>query len=82
MTDVSDIQAEVLNFQEEARGCFQLAQAETLHEVRSVSMGMAIGWLKLGNRSPRPLFSGKLQPSKGSRGVNAVLSIFGAAGAD
>jgi hypothetical protein len=57
MTDVSDVQAEVLNFQEEARGCLQLAQAEALHEVRTILMGMAIGWLKLANRSHRPLFS-------------------------
>ena len=55
MTDVSGIQAEVLNFREEARGCLQLAQAETLHEVRTVLMGMAIGWLKLADESPRPL---------------------------
>jgi hypothetical protein len=54
MTDMSDVQAEVLSFQEEARGCLQLAQAEALHEVRTVLMGMAIGWLKLANRSPRP----------------------------
>ena len=57
MPDVSDVQAEVLNFQEEARGCLQLAQAEALHEVRTILMGMAIGWLKLANRSRRPLFS-------------------------
>jgi hypothetical protein len=57
MTDVSDVQAEVLNFQEEARGCLQLAQGEALHEVRTVLVGMAIGWLKLGNQSPRPFFS-------------------------
>jgi hypothetical protein len=34
-----------------------LAQAETLHEVRTVLMGMAIGWLKLADESPRPLFN-------------------------
>jgi hypothetical protein len=57
MTDVSGIQAEVLNFREEARGCLQLAQAETLHEVRTVLMGMAIGWLKLADGSPRSHFN-------------------------
>jgi hypothetical protein len=57
MIDVSGVQAEVLNFRKEARGCLQLAQAETLHEVRTVLMGMAIGWLKLADESPRPLFN-------------------------
>ena len=49
MADVLDVQAEVLNFREEARGCLHLAQAEELPEVRTVLMGMAIGWLKLAN---------------------------------
>jgi hypothetical protein len=57
MTDVSGVQAEVINFREEARGCLQLAQAETLHEVRTVLMGMAIGWLKLADGSSRALFN-------------------------
>jgi hypothetical protein len=57
MIDVSGVQAEVLNFRKEARGCLQLAQAETLHEVRTVLMGMAIGWLKFADESPRPLFN-------------------------
>jgi hypothetical protein len=54
VTDLSDVRAGMLNFREEARGCLQLAQAETLHEVRTVLMAMALGWLKLGNR---PTFS-------------------------
>jgi hypothetical protein len=54
VTDVSDVRSGVLNFREEARGCLQLAQAETLHEVRTVLMGMALGWLKLGNGNPGP----------------------------
>jgi hypothetical protein len=57
MTDVSDVRAEVLNFREEARGCLRLAQMEALHEVRTVLMGMAIGWLKLANGNPRATFS-------------------------
>ena len=54
MADVLDVQAEVLNFREEARGCLHLAQAEELPEVRTVLMGMAIGWLKLANGTPLP----------------------------
>ena len=57
MTDMSDVRAEVLNFREEARGCLQLAQAEAIEEVRTVLMGMAIGWLKLANGNPWPTFS-------------------------
>jgi hypothetical protein len=38
---------EVLDFREEARGCFQLAQAEGHPEVKTVLMGMALGWLTL-----------------------------------
>jgi hypothetical protein len=49
MADVLDVQAEVLNFREEARGCLHLAQAEGLPEVRTVLMGMAIRWLKFAN---------------------------------
>jgi hypothetical protein len=50
MPDVLDVAAKVVDFREEARGCLLLAQAETRHEVRTVLMGMAIGWLKLANR--------------------------------
>jgi hypothetical protein len=35
MADLLDVQAEVLNFREEARGCLHLAQAEGLPEVRT-----------------------------------------------
>ena len=38
MADVLDVQVEVLNFREEARGCLHLAQAEELPEVRTVLM--------------------------------------------
>ena len=60
MADVLDVQAEVLNFREEARGCLHLAQAEELPEVRTVLMGMAIGWLKLANGHPPPTLSPSL----------------------
>jgi hypothetical protein len=39
--------AEVLDFREEAMGCVQLAQAEDHPEVKTVLMGMALGWLTL-----------------------------------
>ena len=58
MADVLDVQAEVLNFREEARGCLHLAQAEGLPEVRTVLIGMAIGWLKLANGTPLPTSAG------------------------
>jgi hypothetical protein len=51
MVDVLDVRADVLNFREEAKGCFLLAQAETDREVRTILMGMALGWLKLANRT-------------------------------
>ena len=57
MADLLDVQAEVLNFREEARGCLHLAQAEGLPEVRTVLMGMAIGWLKLANGTSLPTSS-------------------------
>jgi len=43
MADALDVRADVLNFREEARGCFQLAEAETHREVRTVLLGMALG---------------------------------------
>jgi hypothetical protein len=55
MSDAFNVQTEVLNFREEARGCLHLAQAETINEVRTVLMGMAIGWLKLAQEESRPL---------------------------
>jgi hypothetical protein len=58
MADVLDVQAEVLNFREEARGCLHLAQAEGLPEVRTVLIGMAIGWLRLANGTPLPTSAG------------------------
>ena len=46
-----DVRADVLNFREEAKGCFLLAQAETDREVRTILMGMAVGWLRLANHT-------------------------------
>jgi hypothetical protein len=67
VADVSDAKAEVLNFREEARGCLQLAQAEELREVRTVLMGMAMGWLKLANGNPRPTSSPGLINNRNER---------------
>ena len=39
--------ADMLDFREEAKGCLHLAEAETNPEVRTVLMGMALGWLTL-----------------------------------
>ena len=47
MIEVLDIAAERVNFLEEAKGCVQLAKAETHEAVRTVLLGMALGGLKL-----------------------------------
>jgi hypothetical protein len=39
--------SDIFDFREEARGCLQLAQVETHPEVKTVLMGMALGWLTL-----------------------------------
>jgi hypothetical protein len=49
MAGVLDVPANVVSFREEARGCLQLAKAETHSEVKTILMGMALGWLKLAN---------------------------------
>ncbi len=36
-----------LDFRQEARGCLHLAEAETQPEMKTVLMGMALGWLTL-----------------------------------
>ncbi len=56
MPRVLDAPADVLNFREEARACFQLGEAETNREIRIVLFGMALGWLRLANH---------VQPSAG-----------------
>jgi hypothetical protein len=45
--------ADVSDFREEARGCLQLAQAERHPEVRTILMGMVLGWLTLENQKTR-----------------------------
>ncbi len=39
--------AERVDFQQEADGCFRLAEAETQADVRTILMGMGYGWLTL-----------------------------------
>ena len=41
------VMADVLDFRQEAKGCLHLAEAETNPDVRTVLMGMALGWLTL-----------------------------------
>jgi hypothetical protein len=45
---------DVLDFREEARGCLHLAEAETDPEVRTVLMGMVLGWITLAHHSKSP----------------------------
>jgi hypothetical protein len=47
MADALNIPANMLNFRDEARGCLELAKAETQGDMRTILMGMALGWLKL-----------------------------------
>jgi hypothetical protein len=42
-----NVPANVVDFRDEARGCLELAKAETQGEVRTILMGMALGWLTL-----------------------------------
>ena len=46
-----NVPANVVDFRDEARGCLELAKAETQGEVRTILMGMALGWLKLANHT-------------------------------
>jgi hypothetical protein len=41
--------AEQVDFQQEADGCFRLAEAEIHADVRTILMGMGYGWLTLAN---------------------------------
>ena len=45
----------MLDFQEEAKWCLNLAEAETHPEVRTLLMGMVVGWLSLANRTKSPV---------------------------
>jgi hypothetical protein len=38
---------DVMDFRQEARGCLRLAEAETQAELKTILMGMALGWLTL-----------------------------------
>ena len=51
MADVMDLPVKVVSFQEEARECLQLAEAEPQGELRTILMGMALGWLELANHT-------------------------------
>jgi hypothetical protein len=51
MAAVLNVPAKVVDFREEARGCLQLAKTETHSDVRSILIGMALGWLKLANHT-------------------------------
>ena len=51
MTEVAHVSVKVANFREEARGCVQLAKAQKHAEVRTVLLGMALGYLRLDERA-------------------------------
>ena len=62
MDHVLEVRADVLNFREEARGCLQLANAETHSEVRTILMGMALGWLTLASHVKSDALQLELEP--------------------
>jgi hypothetical protein len=43
-----------LDFRQEAKGCLLLAESETQAEVKTILMGMALGWLTLANHATPP----------------------------
>ena len=45
--------ADALDFRQEAMGCIHLAKAETDPELKTILMGMALGWLTFADQ-PRP----------------------------
>ena len=51
MTEVLNVPATVVDFREEARGCVQLAKSEKHEAVRTVLLGMALGYLRLSDRA-------------------------------
>jgi hypothetical protein len=51
MTEAAHVPVEVVNFREEARGCVQLAKTEKHEAVRTVLLGMALGYLRLSDRA-------------------------------
>ena len=46
--------ADQLDFTQEANGCLRLAETETQEEVKTILMGMALGWLTLANQGKAP----------------------------
>jgi hypothetical protein len=69
MTEVLNVPAKVVDFREEARGCVQLAKAEKHEAVRTVLVGMALGYLRLSDRAKSadaiPLQLGDVQHRNG-----------------
>ena len=51
MTEVPIVPAKVMDFRDEARGCVQLAKAEKHEAVRTILLGMALGYLRLSDRA-------------------------------
>jgi hypothetical protein len=51
MTEVLNVPAKVVDFRQEARGCVQLAKTEKHEAVRTVLLGMALGYLRLSDRA-------------------------------
>ena len=46
---------DVMDFRQEARGCLRLAEAETQAELKTILMGMALGWLTFANQGQPPV---------------------------
>ena len=51
MTEVANVPVKLVDFREEARGCVQLAKVEKHEAVRTVLLGMALGYLRLSDRA-------------------------------
>ena len=47
--------ADTLDFRQEAMGCIHLAKAETDPELKTILMGMALGWLTFADQPRSPL---------------------------
>ena len=61
MTEILDLPA-VVNFREEARECVQLAKAEKHEAIRTVLLGMALGYLRLSDRAKSGADAVQLRP--------------------
>jgi len=46
---------DVMDFRQEAKGCLRLAEAETQAELKTILMGMALGWLTFANQAQPPV---------------------------